>query len=69
MIESPCTKICTLNARSSMCLGCGRTIDEIAGWAAMNAADRARIINQLPARLTAAKSVQANATIVKTAIG
>ena len=25
MIESPCVKICTLDARSGLCLGCGRT--------------------------------------------
>ncbi|MFI4961462.1 MAG: DUF1289 domain-containing protein, partial [Hyphomicrobiales bacterium] len=26
MIESPCVKICTLDARFGLCLGCGRTI-------------------------------------------
>ncbi len=41
MIESPCVKICTLDARSRMCLGCGRSIDEIARWTAMSAAERA----------------------------
>jgi uncharacterized protein len=50
MIESPCTNICTLDARSGLCLGCGRTVDEIAGWAAMSADDRARIMAELPAR-------------------
>lgn len=50
MIESPCIKTCTLNARSGLCLGCGRTIDEIARWAAMSAAERARIMAELPAR-------------------
>ena len=53
MIESPCVKICTLDARSGLCLGCGRTIDEIARWTAMSAAERARIIGELPARLAA----------------
>ena len=32
MIETPCVKICTLDARAGLCLGCGRTIDEIARW-------------------------------------
>jgi uncharacterized protein len=50
MIESPCTNICTLDARSGLCLGCGRTVDEIARWAAMSADDRARIMAELPAR-------------------
>jgi hypothetical protein len=55
MIETPCVKICTLDAGSGLCLGCGRTIDEIAGWAAMSAADRSRVMGQLPARLAARK--------------
>ncbi len=56
MIETPCVKICTLDARSGMCLGCGRTIDEIARWTAMGDAERARLIGQLPARLAAANA-------------
>jgi hypothetical protein len=51
MIESPCIKVCTLEARSGLCLGCGRTIDEIARWSSMNDAERARVIAELPARL------------------
>jgi predicted Fe-S protein YdhL (DUF1289 family) len=50
MIQSPCIKICTLDARSGLCLGCGRTIDEIARWGGMNEAERARIMAELPAR-------------------
>ena len=52
MIESPCINICTLDARSGLCLGCGRTIDEIARWGAMSAIERARIMAELPARRT-----------------
>jgi predicted Fe-S protein YdhL (DUF1289 family) len=51
MIETPCIKICTLDARTRLCLGCGRTIDEIAAWRTMSAADRNRIMDELPARL------------------
>ncbi|MBX6329341.1 MAG: DUF1289 domain-containing protein [Pseudolabrys sp.] len=51
MIESPCVKICTLDARSGLCLGCGRSIDEIARWGAMTAEERARIMRELPDRL------------------
>ena len=50
MIESPCNKICTLDAASGRCLGCARTVDEIARWASMSAAERARIMAELPAR-------------------
>ena len=51
MIDSPCVKICTLDARSGVCLGCGRTMDEISGWIAMGEAERARIVAELPARI------------------
>ncbi len=50
MIESPCVKVCTLDARSKQCLGCGRTIEEIARWTAMSAAERARVMRELPLR-------------------
>ena len=53
MIETPCVKICTLDARARLCLGCGRTVDEIAGWTAMSAGERSRIMAELPARLAA----------------
>ncbi len=52
MIESPCVKVCTLDVRSNQCLGCGRTIDEIACWTAMSAAERARVMSELPLRNT-----------------
>ncbi|MBI3705104.1 MAG: DUF1289 domain-containing protein [Rhizobiales bacterium] len=50
MIESPCVKVCTIDARCGLCLGCGRSIDEIARWSAMSAAERARVMRELPAR-------------------
>jgi predicted Fe-S protein YdhL (DUF1289 family) len=55
MIESPCVKICTLDARSGLCLGCGRTVDEIAHWITMSAAERVRIIGELPGRLAGSR--------------
>jgi hypothetical protein len=55
MIETPCVKICTLDAHSGLCLGCGRTIDEIARWTAMSEAERARVMSELPWRLAAGR--------------
>jgi predicted Fe-S protein YdhL (DUF1289 family) len=52
-IESPCVKICTLDARASLCVGCGRTLDEIARWLTMAPVERARVMAELPARLAA----------------
>lgn len=31
MTPSPCTKVCTLDERQ-VCIGCGRSIDEIVEW-------------------------------------
>lgn len=69
MIESPCVNICTLDARSGICLGCGRNIDEIARWTAMTAAERARVMSDLPARLATTRSVQPKTANVKTTTG
>jgi uncharacterized protein len=58
MIETPCVKICTLDAHSGLCLGCGRTIDEIARWSVMSAAERARVMCELPSRLAASRRAE-----------
>jgi len=62
MVESPCVKICTLDARSGLCLGCGRSIDEIAQWTGMSAAQRRRVMAELPERLAAAQPQPATRT-------
>ena len=62
MIETPCVKICTLDARMGLCLGCGRTIDEITRWTSMSAFERSTIMRELPSRLaarSAAKTIEA----------
>jgi predicted Fe-S protein YdhL (DUF1289 family) len=52
-IQTPCTKVCTLDPVSRLCAGCGRTLDEIANWSAMSDAERARIMAELPRRVAA----------------
>jgi uncharacterized protein len=69
MIESPCVNICTLDARSGLCLGCGRTVAEIAGWISMSPAQRSDIMKHLPNRIAAAKSSQSPPANAKTATG
>ena len=58
MIETPCVKICTLDARMGQCLGCGRTIDEIAHWTNMTASERALVMLELPERLATCTSTK-----------
>jgi predicted Fe-S protein YdhL (DUF1289 family) len=52
-ISSPCNRICAVHPASGMCIGCGRSLDEIAGWIALSEIERDRIMAQLPARLAA----------------
>jgi predicted Fe-S protein YdhL (DUF1289 family) len=49
-MESPCIKVCAIDAASGLCAGCGRTLAEIAGWAAMTDHERRRIMQELPQR-------------------
>jgi predicted Fe-S protein YdhL (DUF1289 family) len=58
MIETPCVKICTLDARMGLCLGCGRKIDEIARWTSMTASERAQVMLELPGRLATCTSAK-----------
>ena len=50
MIASPCINVCVLDAEGRRCLGCGRTIEEIAGWGAMDESEKARVVARLPRR-------------------
>jgi predicted Fe-S protein YdhL (DUF1289 family) len=51
VIESPCNRICTLDPASGLCLGCGRSLDEIMRWTQMSDAERRRLIAELDRRL------------------
>lgn len=50
MIKTPCVKICAVDARSGLCLGCGRTVDEIVCSNAMSTTERARVMGEFPPR-------------------
>lgn len=41
-----------MDGRSGLCLGCGRTLAEIAGWSRLTDERRAAIMAELPARLS-----------------
>ena len=32
MINSPCKKVCKINIKNGLCLGCDRNLDEIKDW-------------------------------------
>lgn len=52
--SSPCTKVCVLDGPSGLCVGCGRTRDEIALWGSLPESRRVAIMAGLAARLRAA---------------
>jgi predicted Fe-S protein YdhL (DUF1289 family) len=52
MVQSPCNKICTLNAEG-VCVGCGRTRAEIGAWSQISDADRAKVVKKAKERLAA----------------
>ncbi|MCE7027635.1 DUF1289 domain-containing protein [Jiella avicenniae] len=62
-IESPCIRICSIDPATELCLGCGRTIEEIAGWASFSPQTRRTIM----ARLGEAKADPDGATNTGTA--
>ncbi|MFZ0355415.1 MAG: DUF1289 domain-containing protein, partial [Pseudolabrys sp.] len=57
MIQTPCVKICTLDARMGLCLGCGRTVGEITRWTTMSATERTQVMRELPSRLETSNAV------------
>jgi predicted Fe-S protein YdhL (DUF1289 family) len=51
-VPSPCVNICRLDAQG-LCIGCRRTLDEIAEWSRAREARRREILRELPLRAAA----------------
>ena len=49
-VASPCIKVCIVDGESGLCLGCFRTLDEIAAWSALPEAEREAVMADLPGR-------------------
>lgn len=49
-VRTPCVRICTLD-QQRVCIGCGRTIEEIGDWPFMDDEERLDIIATAQARL------------------
>jgi uncharacterized protein len=50
-IASPCVQVCCVEPVSGLCLGCYRTLPEIASWGRKTQDERSAIIAELPARM------------------
>jgi uncharacterized protein len=58
-INTPCNRVCVVHPALRLCIGCGRSLDEIACWIELTDAERTRIMAQLPARLATATPARA----------
>jgi predicted Fe-S protein YdhL (DUF1289 family) len=49
-IKTPCVKVCVVDGESGLCLGCYRTLSEVAGWARLSDEERDAILAELADR-------------------
>ena len=49
-MKSPCIKVCQMDPARSVCIGCCRTLDEIAGWGGMSDRERENVMSGLGER-------------------
>jgi hypothetical protein len=52
-VPSPCISVCTMDAATGLCVGCCRTLDEIAAWSVLDADAKRAVLAALPARRAA----------------
>jgi len=50
MIDSPCVDICTTDPESDLCVGCGRTVEEIANWIIFSDKEKKKLLIELEKR-------------------
>lgn len=48
--QSPCRKVCVMHPGSGLCIGCLRTVAEIAAWGGMTPEARRAVMAELPSR-------------------
>ena len=51
-VPSPCIDVCTMDARGERCLGCLRTLAEIAAWSGLDDAGKLAVWALIDARRT-----------------
>ena len=49
-VASPCTSVCRMDDAIGICVGCARTLDEIASWSVLDDDARRAVVAALPAR-------------------
>lgn len=59
-VASPCVNVCQVDPHSGLCLGCLRTIEEIAGWMDYSDAEKQRVLERLDERRRASRKPERN---------
>jgi len=54
-VASPCINVCRMDAASGLCVGCWRTIDEIAAWSRMDDEGKRAVWQAIALRRQAAR--------------
>ena len=58
VVASPCSNVCRIDDASGWCVGCLRTLDEIAAWASVDDDQRQAVLAELPARREQLRSLR-----------
>ena len=64
-VPSPCVDVCRMDEARGLCLGCHRTLDEIATWSTLPDAAKQAVWAQLPGRAAAAAASSASPDAVQ----
>jgi predicted Fe-S protein YdhL (DUF1289 family) len=48
--------VCALDTRAGYCVGCFRTIDEVAGWVEMTSEEKRAVLDRVEQRRAAARA-------------
>jgi predicted Fe-S protein YdhL (DUF1289 family) len=56
-IKTPCVKVCVVDGPTGLCLGCARTLPEIARWGRLSDAERDAVMDALPPRIDQLKAL------------
>ena len=49
-MKSPCIQVCQMDPQRGVCIGCCRTLDEIARWGGLSQAEQEKIMSGLNER-------------------
>lgn len=49
-VPSPCVNVCQMDSQTGLCLGCLRTLDEIADWMDYTISEKLEVLGRLDER-------------------